>query len=255
MSGEPTAYDKQQDERIKKIEEQIGFGKNKIDEDDDEGKVKVGFWDGDIELKYKPIGDGIEYEFNSHNTDRYQLVAKLKKCFLNLAQIGYFKIEKVNDKDEEISGKNRGGRHSDSNKQEGSCYIQGIGYDGSVNSQYEQPHPNNHKLDHKVLEAKPYGNSIVGKWVGIQNIIYFKDGKDHLETWVDLKADEIEDKGKPGNKWVKFWETDTNQFAGKCNAPDSEVQSYWRLDEIPGGKEEKNCKRKYCKIYEIEPPA
>lgn len=209
--------------------------------------------DGDIKLQGTPIGSGIEYSFSSGNTDRYQLVAKLPKCFVNLLQVGYFKIAKVGDNGEEISGKNRGGRHSDSVAKEASCYIQGIGYDGTVNSQYEQPHPSNHPLPSTTVTNKPYGNSIVGKWVGLQNKIVFKDGKDYLETWVDLKAGDIDTAGKPGNDWKLFWKTETTQFAGKCNSPGPDTQSYWRLDAIPGGDDQQNCERKYCKIYEIQP--
>ena len=252
MTAEPTEYDKRQDERIKNLEENLEISKK----DDSNGKVDQGWMMDDILLKYEPVDGetGVNYKFKSGNENRYQLVAKLNKCYLNLAQVGYFKIEKVDDDHEEISGKNRGGRHSDSVKNEASCYIQGLGYDSKVVSKYEQPHPNNHDLEHTTDKENPYGNSIVGKWVGIQNIIYFKDGKDHLETWVDLKAGEIDTNGKPGNEWVKFWHTDTEKFAGKCNAPSSDVLSYWRLDDIPDGHKQKNCTHKYCKIYEIEPP-
>lgn len=210
--------------------------------------------DGDIHLKYKPLGNGVGYSFKSGNKGRYQLKADLPSKWNNILQVGYFKIDETDKMSEEISGKNLGSNHNDEHAKEASCFIQGIGYDGTVNSQYEEPHPQNHSLPYIVVTNKPYGNSIIKKWVGLQNTIQWDstDGRYYLETWVDIEADKIDTEGKPGNKWVLFWKANTNVFKGN-NSGNEDPKSYWRLDDIPDGDDGKNVESKYCKVYEIAP--
>lgn len=198
---------------------------------------------------FYPKKASANFSFSSGNSDRAQWVANLPHCFVDLEVTGYLKIDDVNDNGEEVSIKLRGGRHSDDDPSEGSCYIIGIGYDGSVNSQYEEPHPDNHSMSFTTVTSKPLGNNIVGKWFGIKAIVYKQPNasRDKIECWIDIGG--LKD-GQPANNWVKFWETTSNQFTGECNG-DGNEKAYFRLDEIPNGDNEENVELRFASCREI----
>jgi hypothetical protein len=198
---------------------------------------------------FYPKKASANFSFSSGNTDRAQWVANLPHCFVNLEVTGYLKIDDVNETSEEVSIKLRGGRHSDDDPSEGSCYIIGIGYDGSVNSQYEEPHPSNHSMSFTTVTSRPLGSNIVGKWFGIKAIVKKEGSRDKIECWIDIGG--LNASGQPANNWVKFWETTSDQFTGECNGG-GEEKAYFRLDEIPGGDDEENVELRFSSCREIE---
>jgi hypothetical protein len=206
-----------------------------------------------VKMFYPKIGSAVNFSFSSSNADRAQWVANLPDCFVNLEVTGYLKIDDVNDMGEEVSIKLRGGTHSDGQNDEGSCYIIGIGYDGSVNSQYEEPHPDNHAMSFTTVTSKPLGNSIVGKWFGIKAIVYKQPNanRDKIECWIDTGG---LINNQPANQWVKFWETTSDQFTGECNGSGDE-RAYFRLDEIPGGDDGDNVELRFASCREIQLPS
>jgi hypothetical protein len=129
---------------------------------------------------YQSVGPDFGFTYKSGNEGRAQWVADTKKCIVNKETTAYILLKKVTNKGEEISIKDRGDGHSSSNPSKGCCYIGGIGYDGSVNAQYECPHPNNHPLKgYNIVTPNIAGNNIEGKMIGIKFIV-FVDGKhDH----------------------------------------------------------------------------
>jgi hypothetical protein len=207
--------------------------------------------EGDVKMLYNSTGRGATFTYKSSNPGRHQQVANLPACFLNLEVTGYFFIKKVSNMGEELSIKTRGGGHSGSAPKEGSCYIQGISFDGTPNCQYESPHPNNHPMPGaKVVTQKPLGSNIVGKWFGIKNVVFQQGDHDHLETWIDtggIKAD-----GKPANTWVKFFEVDSKQFFGKCNGGGDE-KVFFRIDDVAGDPRT-GVDAKFMSVREITAP-
>ena len=201
---------------------------------------------GSVKQIYPAVGAPILGKFSSSNAGRFQWKFDLPKCYLAQEATCYLKIAAVDDESEEVSIKLRGGNHTDDGSL-GCCYIIGIGYDGSVNSQYECPHPNNHPMSSTVVTPSPLGNSVVGKSFGIKAIVYPQGSADKIECWID-KGGLVA--GKPANQWVKFWETTSTQFFGKCNGK-GEEKALIRLDEIPGGDNQQNVEIAFATVQEI----
>jgi hypothetical protein len=82
----------------------------------------------------------------------------------------------------------RGGRHSDSNKCEGTAYKSRLWYNGKTEFAKEQSHP-----DTTSTTQKSIAGSLTGKWIGLKFVMYNfqKDGKTvvKLETWLDPDND------------------------------------------------------------------
>ena len=74
---------------------------------------------------------------------------------------------------------------------------------------------------------------------------------DHIECWIDPGG--LEGGTTPANEWVKFWETDSNQFTGQCNGDgDNENAVFFRMDDV-SGNEEDAVDTKYLTAREIDP--
>lgn len=208
------------------------------------------FEDG-VRMFYHKTGTPIEeFRFSSSTDGRSQFVADLPHCFVNIEVTGYLFIDDVDNMGEEVSIKLRGGPHTDDDNDWGSCYIIGIGYDGSVNSQYEEPHPDNHPMDFDEVTDDPLDGSAVGKWFGIKAIVYEDGNHDHIECWIDPGG--LEGGNTPANEWVKFWQTDSNQFTGQCNGDGDNERAYFRMDDV-SGNERDAVELKYGTAREIDP--
>jgi F5/8 type C domain len=99
-----------------------------------------------VKMLYPKIGNAIKFKYGSSNEGRAQWSTDNGKCMVNQEVTAILNIHPgaVENDGEEISLKLRGGRHSDSDPDEGSCYIIGIDYQGKINAQWEEPHPSNH---------------------------------------------------------------------------------------------------------------
>lgn len=204
---------------------------------------------GDVKEIYPGTGAKAEFYYKSSNAGRAQWKSDLPKCWLSQEATAYLKIARVSNTGEEVSIKLRGGNHG-SPASEGSCYIIGIGYDGSVNCQYEKPHPSNHSLSSTTITSKPLGSNIIGKWFGIKGIVYQQGNVDKIECWIDkggLTAD-----GKAINDWVKFWETTSNVFVGRCNGGSGGEKALIRLDDVSGNPE-RDVEIKFASVRELKP--
>ena len=213
-----------------------------------------------VKMMYPKVGQAVQFKYSSSNEGRAQWVANLPKCFVDIETTFYIKLKKVTNKKEEISVKHRGGPHSGNNDSancpednadncKGCNYIHGIGYDGSVNAQYECPHPKNHPLTgYDVITPNVAGSDIVGKWIGVKAITFLEGDHDHLECWIDpdgLKAD-----GTPANNWKKFWEGDSKQFTGRCNGKGDE-RVYIRCDDVQGAPKNPEAEIDFASTREI----
>jgi hypothetical protein len=82
----------------------------------------------------------------------------------------------------------RGGRHSDSNKCEGTAYKRRLWFNRKTEFAKEQSHP-----DTTSTTQKSIAGSLTGKWIGLKFVMYNfqKDGKTvvKLETWLDPDND------------------------------------------------------------------
>lgn len=196
---------------------------------------------------YPSVGSDFGFTFKSSNEGRAQWIADTGKCIVNKESTVYLNMKKVTNMGEEISIKDRGGSHSSSAPAKGCCYIGGIGYDGSVNAQYECPHPNNHPLKgYKIVTPNVAGNDIVGKWIGLKFIVFVQGDHDHLECWVD--PDGLEADGTPANNFKKFWEGDSTEFTGKCAGNNV----YIRCDDVEGAPKNPQAEIKFASTREIK---
>ena len=214
------------------------------------GSEGTGQLENGVMMQFPRIGTAETFRFSSSTAGRSQWVADLPHCFVNLEVTGYLFIHDVDNNSEEVSIKVRGGPHTDDNNDWGSCYIIGIGYDGSVNSQYEEPHPNNHPMDFDEVTNDPLDGDAVGKWFGIKAICYEDGNHDKIECWIDPGG--LDGSGKPKNEWVKFWETTSNQFTGECNGDGDNERVYFRMDDV-SGDEEDAVDVKFATAREIDP--
>ncbi len=203
-----------------------------------------------VSMQFESIGSPIGFHFSSDTDGRSQWVADLPHCFVNIEVTGYLFIHGVENDGEEVSIKLRGGPHTDDNNDWGSCYIIGIGYDGSVNSQYEEPHPDNHDMAYDEVTSDPLDGDAIGKWFGIKAIVWEEGGEDHIECWIDPGG--LDGSGKPKNEWVLFWEATSDQFTGECNGDGDNERAYFRMDDV-SGDEEDAVDVKFASAREIDP--
>jgi hypothetical protein len=205
-----------------------------------------------VKMFYPEVGTVETFTYKSDTEGRAQWVANLSKPLINMEVTGYLKIKGVDNDDEEVSIKTRGGRHSDKKdeyKPLGCCYISGVKYNGKVNSQYECPHPTNHAMSLHEKAGNFNPGSIIGKWFGIKNIVYYDGSKDIIKVYLDMDANQST--GAPSNNWKLFFETTSTEFAGKENSK-GEPKVFYRLDDISGDPEE-NVELKFATVREINP--
>jgi hypothetical protein len=195
---------------------------------------------------YPKIGNAQTFVFKSGNDGRSQYVCNLTKPLINMEVTGIIELKAVDNEEEEISIKTRGGPHSSSNPDAGCCYISGVGYDGTVNNQFECPHPNNNSMSLHGKQGKFNPGKMVGKKFGIKNIVYYDaaQDKDVIRLYLDLALN---------NDWKLFWETTSTQFKNKENS-DGEPKVFIRMDDIPGAPEsDANAKLTKGTVREINP--
>ena len=202
-----------------------------------------------VKMFYPKVGPVETFTYKSSNPGRAQWVANLSKPLINMEVTGCLKIKAVKDDDEEVSIKTRGGPHSDDDTEQGRCYISGVKYDGSVNSQYESPHPTNHSLSLHEKAGKFNPGSMIGKWFGIKNIVYNDGSKDIIKVYLDMDANQST--GAPSNNWELFFETTSTEFAGKENSK-GEPKVFFRLDKISGDPKS-NVELNFATVREINP--
>ncbi len=195
-----------------------------------------------VRMFYPRVGAVKTFVFSSSTAGRSQYVATLDHCFVNSETTAYLNISDVENMGEEVSIKVRGGCHGCNDDDCGKCYIMGVGYDGSVNAQYEEPHPSNHPYGiHEDSGNFSTGGDMIGRWFGIKAICYKNPGanSDHLEVWLD--TDGLNAFGQPMNSWRKFWELNVTEFTGICPAPsncDRRFLTFFRMDEVSGNEED-----------------
>lgn len=204
----------------------------------------------DVQMIYAATGQPMVFEErpSGGNTDRAQW-ANSHECLLNEEATVYITISAVADEGEEVSFKLRGSCHGCNSNDCGSCYILGLGYNGSINCQYERPHPNNEPYpEHEQAGVA----SIVGRSVGIKAIVYNTGASDTLELWVD---DGGIVNGKPANQWKNLVKKDVSEFAGKCNADGCEggPLTFIRCDGLSNPYE--NAKISHAFSVAIDPAA
>jgi hypothetical protein len=196
-----------------------------------------------IKMFYPKIGDAQKFVFNSHNEGRSQYVCNLTKPLINMEVTGILDIKEVENDDEEVSIKTRGGPHGDDEKQ-GCCYISGVKYNGECNNQFECPHPDNHPLSLHEKPGKFNPGSVVGKKFGIKNIVYYDQAqdKDVIKVYLDMNLN---------NDWKLLYETTSTEFKNKENS-DGKPKVFFRMDDIPGAPEsDENAKLTKGTVREI----
>jgi hypothetical protein len=193
-----------------------------------------------VRMFYPRIGNVQTFFFSSSTEARSQYISEHSKCFVNLEVTAYMNISGVSDMGEEVSIKVRGGCHGCNDDDCGKCYIMGVGYDGSVNAQWEEPHPSNHPYSiHEKSGNFSTGGDMIGRWFGIKAICYLAGNHDHLEVWLD--TDGLNAFGEPMNSWRKFWQLDVDEYTGICPAPsncDRRYVTFFRMDKVEGNEED-----------------
>jgi hypothetical protein len=200
-----------------------------------------------VKMFYPKVGDTKKFTYGSSNEGRAQWRCEIGKCMVNQEVTAVFDLHKgaVTNTGEEISIKLRGGRHTDSNKQEGSCYIIGVTYDGNANKQWEEPHPSNHAFPgHDKAGNFSVGN-LDGKKIAVKAIVFLQGDHDHIECWLD--TDPVKADGTFNNNYRKFWEHDSQEFTGKCNGN----WALLRLDDIKGAPDNPEVDLLYGSVREI----
>jgi hypothetical protein len=175
----------------------------------------------------------------------------------------YVKINGFKPESDTISNKSRGGHHSSSKAEEGTCYDFELSTDGSTDKtlQVERPHPKMHDADQKTNFV--VGENIVKKWVGVKAILWNlpNDKGVHLEMQLDYPVPDIT---HPPNNWRKYWAVDdTGQIPeGMITKPFGSLFTC-RIDGVwKGDKVNEKCTIddvdapdfKYASFREIQPP-
>ena len=122
-------------------------------------------------------------------------ITNLPADFLDQEVTGYFLIQATSNDD--LAFKLRGGRHSDSNASEGSCYDFGLAFNGGCRLRKEKPHPSYHPCS---ASCKQNIGSIKGKWIGMKAITYNEGNGVRCQMWADPGG--LDSAGKPANRWV-----------------------------------------------------
>lgn len=198
-----------------------------------------------IKMFYPKIGATQTFVFKSGNKGRSQYVCILKKPLINLEVTGILDLKEVDNKGEEVSVKTRGGPHNKDDPDAGCCYISGVKYAGTVNNQYECPHPHNHPMSLHEKQGKFNPGSVVGKKFGIKNIVYYDKAqdKDVIKLYLDMQLN---------NNWQLFFETTSTQFKNKENS-NGKPMVFFRMDDIPGAPDsDENAKLTKGTVREIE---
>jgi F5/8 type C domain len=206
-----------------------------------------GIIEGGVKMIYPKVGNAITFKYGSSNEGRAQWSTDNGKCMLNQEATAILKFKSITNMGEECSIKLRGGRHSSSNPQEGSCYIIGVCYDGSKNIQWEEPHPNNHAFPGHEDPGNFEIGSLQGKTIAIKAIVYQQGDHDHIECWVD--TDPVGANGF-NNNYRLFFEHDTKEFVGKCNGNRALI----RCDDIKGAPDnpDEGIELLYSSLREID---
>lgn len=169
------------------------------------------------EFKYDHNDRGTRYDFR-HGSGT------------SMVMIGYFKTSGNDD----VSAKILGGRHSDSAKYDGCCYIPAINTSsGGGKFRVECPHPDYGDVD---LDFEGNGKGYNNGFVGTMAVAIQKPDGVIIQMWQDQGDN---DGDKPANEWVKVLEVfdDGNKARGIDGAdrfplrelPDS-AQNTWRID-------------------------
>jgi hypothetical protein len=174
----------------------------------------------------------------------------------------YVKINGFKPESDTISNKSRGGHHSSSKAEEGTCYDFEVNTDGSAEKtlEVERPHPSMHENHQKPNFV--IGESLVGKWIGVKAILWNlpNDKGVHLEMRLDYPVPDIE---HPPNNWKVYWQVDdTGQLKeGMITKPFGSLFTC-RIDGVWKGQVSNKPKDddvsppdfKYASFREIQPP-
>jgi hypothetical protein len=257
-----------------------------MDDLEEEGRVKLrgtaqkknGHWRGKVDSGMSPpsfrvsvsakkgVG-GDDATPNHTEADKNGFMAS-PDDWKNIEVTGYFKIEKTDNDDEEITMYCRGGTHNDDDGGcRGTAYKPGIQYNGKPNFAKEYWHSDGTWLkDDKGFKNIKGPGAIVGKWIGQKAVVYDmkQDGQARvkIELYYDTVSDD--DLNSPPNNWKKFYELiDDGTNLGdlgksQCKTVKnnkSEIFTWGgpivtvRIDEIDG------VLFKWLSVREIQPPS
>lgn len=199
-----------------------------MDSDDEEDVRTEHFrWD-----RRKGTGDGNRFNFTN-----------LGQSFASAEYTGYFKFTQ-NPVDDEVSGKQGGGKHSDGLKPK--CFDTGIKIrDGKTRLRLENKHP---QMINRV--TGPAGEPLKDKFIGYRFIKKNEaDGGVRIQIWQDTGNNEGD---TPANEWKLLLDTvDRNQPEHPWTIPPNDHVETIRIDD-PGHDGLKNLRIKWLCLSEIK---
>lgn len=197
------------------------------DDDEDDMRTDHFRWD-----KRKSQKDGNRFNF-----------INLEKSFASAELIGYYKFTQ-DPVDDEISGKQGGGKHSDGSKPK--CFDSGIKIkDGKTRLRLENKHP---QMINRV--TGPKGEPLSDKFIGYRFVKKNEaDGGVRIQIWQDTGNNEG---NTPANEWKLLLDTvDRNQPEGPWTIPPNDHAETIRIDD-PKRKGLKNLHSKWICLSEIK---